>query len=487
MKFGPRLVLLILALAAQSAGANPLDGLAKLKDYSSERASSCDLDWRNAKRDSRPVVPGATLTLADLKGPCEITHIWITVAAQERAYSRLLVLRMYWDNEKNPSVECPLGDFFGVGHGIDASLSSLPVRVTAEGRARNCYWPMPFGKSARITITNEGREAVNVFYYVDWHTLAGVDQDVAYFHASYRQEFPTAAGRNYVIAEIEGRGHYVGTVLSCRQRTAGWWGEGNDYFFVDGEKEPSLRGTGTEDYFCDAWRFRIQSGDYYGAPVCEDSRVWGRTTAYRWHIPDPVSFTKSLRLEIQHKGLGPSADGPGLSGVEERADDYSSAALWYQCEPHKPFPPLPAANARLNFDYSKAIEGESLIPHATATRGRAERQKGAGLGGGAQLRWAPSVPDQALTLRFDVVKSGLYEIVALLSRGLGYGSFVFEVDGKRMGNVEDLYSAVACDREVVFKSVELTAGEHKLVVRNRGKNPTSGGYALGLDGLLLRK
>ena len=168
-------------------------------------------------------------------------------------YSRLLTLRIYWDGETQPSVECPVGDFFGIGHGVDQPFMSIPIRVTSEGRARNCYWPMPFRKSARITVTNESDTACRSFYYyVDWQKHKSLRRNTAYFHAMYRQEFPCAMGRNYLIADLEGRGHYVGSIQSVCLMSDGWYGEGDDFFFVDGEAEPRLRGTGTEDYFCDA-------------------------------------------------------------------------------------------------------------------------------------------------------------------------------------------------------------------------------------------
>ena len=161
-------LLLSLALAAsnldaQFAPGNPLAGLEQLKHFETRRASSSDPNWRNGNDDSRPVAPGGTLTVAELHGPGVITHIWCTIAHDAPFYSRLMTLRIYWDGEEHPSVECPLGDFFGIGHGVDQSFTSLPIRVTSDGRARNCYWPMPFRKSARITVTNESGQRCHAF------------------------------------------------------------------------------------------------------------------------------------------------------------------------------------------------------------------------------------------------------------------------------------------------------------------------------------
>ena len=243
---------------AQWSPVSPLLGLEQLKDFETMRASSSDKNWKSGNGDARPIAPGDTLTLAELEGPGTIVHIWFTIAHDAQFYSRLLTLRMYWDGETNPSVECPVGDFFGIGHGVDKSFASIPIRVSSDGRGRNCYWPMPFKKSARITVTNESDKRCHaVYFYIDWQKQEPL-RDAAYFHAMYRQEHPCVMGRNYLLADIAGRGHYVGTLQSVYHVSPGWYGEGDDFFFIDGAQEPRLRGTGTEDYFCDGWGFREQ-------------------------------------------------------------------------------------------------------------------------------------------------------------------------------------------------------------------------------------
>ncbi|MBI5822260.1 MAG: DUF2961 domain-containing protein [Verrucomicrobia bacterium] len=476
------------SLHAQQNLDSAFPDLATLKNYRTMRASSSDPNWRNGNGDARPIPPGGTLTLAEVSGPGEIAHIWFTISDRERGYPRLLTLRMYWDGEKTPSVECPVGDFFGIGHGMDVPFDSLPVRVSSNGKGRNCYWPMPFRKSARITVTNEGRERCNAFYYyIDWRKLPRLGRDTAYFHAMYRQEFPAVAGRNYLIADIAGRGHYVGTVMNCRQLTPSWWGEGDDFFFIDGEKEPSLRGTGTEDYFCDGWGFRQQAGAYYGAPLVEGSDTGHRTSVYRWHIPDPVVFKKSLRLEIEHKGVAVRPDGT-KSGFDERADDLSSVAFWYQTEPHKPFEPMPAGYARLYHDYTRIIEGESLLPGAKATEGNLRTQKIGSASGGEHLWWQPTKAGQEMTLSFDVKEPGNYELILLLTHAADYGTYQVELDGKPIGSKpQDLYGTGIIVQEHVFAPQKIEAGRHTLTFKGRGKNGASKGYYFGLDGLLLSK
>src|SRR5215831_10261128 len=185
------------ALAQLNSG-NPLGDLDKLKDFQTMRVSSSDANWTNGNADARGIAPAATLTLATLDGPGRIVHIWCTIAHDAHFYSELLTLRMYWDGEEHPSVECPIGDFFGIGHGVDRPFTSLPIRVSSDGRGRNCYWPMPFQKKARVTVTNESDKRCDAFYYyIDWQKHPTLSEDAAYFHAMYRQEFPCVMGRNY--------------------------------------------------------------------------------------------------------------------------------------------------------------------------------------------------------------------------------------------------------------------------------------------------
>lgn len=337
-------------LAAQAQPGQSLANLYQTSDAVTQRASSFDPDWdAGGNADARPIQPGETLVLADLEGPGLITHIWITIAAQDPQYSRLLALRMYWDDETDPSVEAPIGDFFAMGHGIDREVDSAVVAVTSEGRARNCYWPMPFRKRARIEVTNEGSLPVNAFYYyVDWEQVPSLPANTAYFHAMYRQEYPARFDKRYLYADIEGEGHYVGTVHSARARTPGWIGEGDDFFHIDGETEPRLKGTGTEDYYSDAWGFREMNRPYYGAPLYEGEKTGDRTTVYRWHIADPIRFKTSLFAEIEHVGPnGLAPDGSFAPAYGVRMDDIASVAFWYQTEPHKPWTPMPVGAARL--------------------------------------------------------------------------------------------------------------------------------------------
>ena len=317
---------------------NILSSLADSQNYQRKRVSSADPTGGN--RDFLTIPAGQTAVLADLKGPAIIDHIWMTIAA-EPFYGRKLTLRIYWDGEDTPSVEVPVGDFFAVGHGLERNLVSLPVIRSSEGRALNAYWTMPFRWSARVTITNEGSRAVGSFYYqLDYRQVEDIKPDVPYFHAQYRQEFPCEASHNYLILEAVGRGHYAGCVLSVLQRSLGWWGERDDMIFIDGSETPVITGTGSEDYFSDAWGMREGNHLYYGCPLQEeDFQAGAKASVFRFHLPDPIPFFISIKVTIEH-GHG-----------NDRSDYYSSVAYWYQTEPHKPFPPLPSVDKRLPFAF----------------------------------------------------------------------------------------------------------------------------------------
>ncbi|MEO8614607.1 MAG: glycoside hydrolase family 172 protein [Luteolibacter sp.] len=287
-----------------------------------------------------------TWTLGEITGPGSIQQIWMTPTGDWRK----TIVRVYWDGETEPSIECPVGDFFACGMGKFCQINSLPVCVN-PGSAFNCYWPMPFHKSARITIENTDEKPMTLYYQVNY-TLAKVPDDAAYFHAQFRQESPLKQKGIYTILDgVEGRGQYVGTYLTWEVNSPGWWGEGEIKFFMDGDKEfPTICGTGTEDYFGGSYNFDTKGPDgknrytvfstpYSGlAQVIPETKVYEvgqKFGLYRWHITDPVRFGKDLRVTIQ--ALGWQSEKRYL----QLQDKVSSVAFWYQQEPHKPFPALP--------------------------------------------------------------------------------------------------------------------------------------------------
>jgi hypothetical protein len=323
-----------------------LSDLTKPRDYALKRISSYDRTGGNG--DYRSLGPGEALTLLDEVGPGEISHIWITIASHERFHLKKIVLRMYWDEESLPSVETPVGDFFGLGLGDYFLYQSVPLSVGGD-KALNCFLPMPFQKHGRIIITNEGRERAEAVYWnIDLRAYpSALPADTLYFHAQYRQATPNKAfpdnkinldgKENYIWMEAAGHGHFAGVTMSVIENQDGWWGEGDDMFFVDGEKLPSINGTGSEDYFLGAWDFGGKAFSYglYGAPFVGPELQGGRWSVYRFHLDSPIPFTKSLRATIEH------------GHANDRGDNYYSVAYWYQSEPHASFPVLPPTEMRL--------------------------------------------------------------------------------------------------------------------------------------------
>lgn len=294
------------------------------------------------------VIPARTnFVLGDIKGPGRIQQIWMTPTGNFRRS----ILRFYWDNETEPSIECPVGDFFACGWGKYAPVSSLAVCVN-PGSAFNCYWPMPFRKHARVTLENLDDREMRLYYQINYEETA-VPRDAAYLHAQFRRESPLTEKGIYTLLDgVKGRGHYVGTYLAWEVHSPGWWGEGEIKFYLDGDKAfPTIAGTGTEDYFCGSYNFDTKGPDgknryttfstpYSGlAQVLPADKIYEpgqRFGLYRWHITDPVRFDKDLKVTIQ--ALGWQSGGRYL----QLEDDIASVSFWYQTEPHATFPALPA-------------------------------------------------------------------------------------------------------------------------------------------------
>lgn len=289
---------------------------------------------------------GETFTLADIRDAGAIQQIWMTPTG----HWRFSILRIYWDDQEQPSVECPIGDFFACGWGKYAQLSSLAICVN-PGSAFNCYWEMPFRKRCRITMTNIAHEDMRLYYQINY-TLTDVPDDCAYFHAQFRRVNPLPYKEVYTLLDgVKGRGHYVGTYMAWGVNSSGWWGEGEIKFYMDGDQEfPTICGTGTEDYFCGSYNFENRdigqyqeyTTPYAGLPqVLRPDGAYRSQTCfgmYRWHITDPIRFEEDLRVTIQ--ALGWRSGGRYLP----LQDDIASVAYWYQALPAAPFPALPDKN-----------------------------------------------------------------------------------------------------------------------------------------------
>jgi hypothetical protein len=369
-----RVLTIVLAFVATGALAQVESGwqqrVTAQQTYVQHRESSYDRSGGNA--DARKIEPGETLTVMDVNGPGEITHIWFTIAGGGPNHLKALVLRAYWDGEQTPSVETPVGDFFGLNLGEYHEYTAAPLAVGSI-KALNCFFPMPFRQHARLTVTNEGSDRVDAYYFnIDWRG-GPIDPNALYFHAQYRQAAPNhgwtddwrfnwdqnvndkknlSGEGNYVFLEASGRGQFVGVTLSVLQNQDGWWGEGDDMIFVDGEPRPSINGTGSEDYFLGAWDFGGKAFAYplYGAPVVGEEVAGGRSSVYRFHLDSPIPFTKSVRVTIEH------------GHANHRSDNYFSVAYWYQAEPHATFPALPPLAQRIPRIYAVGGPGNAKAP-----------------------------------------------------------------------------------------------------------------------------
>jgi hypothetical protein len=332
------------------SGAPFLSRYARAQNYKSLKQSSFDRSGGNA--DYWPVAAGETKELFNSTGPGVITHIWFTIAAESANHLKEIVIRAYWDGNSKPSIEVPVGDFFGLNLGQYFVYQSAFLNCSSI-KALNCYFAMPFRKSARLTATNEGSQKIGAFYSnIDYQLVPWLPDDTHYFHAQYRQATPNAAhtesdknpdGRhNYVYAETRGRGHLMGVTLGVLQNTDRWMGEGDDMIFIDDETKPAIVGTGSEDYFNGAWDFGGRDGAvpfahlYNGAPLMiAPERTGGRYCLYRWHADNPVTFSRYLKHTMEH------------GHANDRADNFFSVAYWYQSEPYTDFPPLPPVAARI--------------------------------------------------------------------------------------------------------------------------------------------
>jgi len=362
-------ILINTTYAQKSTYSSSAKELWELREYSSRRVSSYDTSGANDDGNwKNKIEPNTTRVIGELEGPGIIKHMWITIASNEQHHLKKIVFRIYWDDSETPSVEVPIGDFFGLGLAKYFLYESKFLSVGSQ-RALNCSFPMPFRKSAKVTVTNEGQSAINAFYYnIDWEKHNSLPENINYFHAQYRQEVPTqgwttdwqlngdekintkankSGDGNYVILDARGKGHYVGVTHSIMQNQGDWWGEGDEMIFIDGKEEPQIHGTGAEDYYLGAWCFGgcgINPFDHKQPPF--DYSNYGNTqnggddqgakwTVYRFHTESPVVFNKSIRVTIEH------------GHANHRSDNYYTVAYWYQDEIHDPFPALPSVEDRV--------------------------------------------------------------------------------------------------------------------------------------------
>ena len=445
----------------------------------SMRSSSVDLKF-DGNGDSKEILPGETLIIADLEGPGIINHIWNTSASINPFSTRSLVIRIYWDNSDKPSVEVPLGDFFGVGLGAKKEFQSLPVSVSSLGRSQTCFWKMPFKKHAKITVSNELAQfgPAAFYYYVDWEKVDSLPDSVLYFHARYSQQSPAKSG-DHIILNTEGQGNYAGTVYSVIQKEYGWFGEGDDRFYIDGESIPSIQGTGTEDYFNDSWGFREFNGIFHGVPLYEGPLEGDRVSAYRWHIPDPIRFKKSLKFSIEHRGSTFDNEGNKLTSSGERSDWVSSVAFWYQTPITFSESDFPPAEKRIPpYDILLASAMKMV---ATPNKVKKEIQV---------VTFQPETGDGQIEFEFDVIDSGKYKISAVLVDNIYGGKYQPFIDENPAGIELDMVSKGGNWTEYVFGLYKLEKGKHTFTLKGKGDSPKMRPslpkkYSIGISSLIL--
>ena len=457
-----------------------------------------DLD-EQSNYDNFTVPPGETHVLLDEKGPGVITHMWLTFLGPEpqgwaksgAANHQEMLLRIYWDGNKRPAVEAPVGDFFANCFGKRSEVTSLPV-IVEDADSYNCYWHMPFRKSARIEIVNQSEKQISLLYYnIDWIKKNKLAKDTPYFYAQYRQEYPAEKGKDYVLLETKGKGHYVGTVLAVRSRSPSWFGEGDEKIYIDGEAKASIWGTGTEDYFLSAWGLKTTSTPYFGVPYFDQwGIVGGHTSAYRWHLSDPIVFNKGIKVTLEHFGWIAPDENPNHKSTSwnEREDDYSSVAFWYQTgeptftarAPHAKERALP--NIERTIAYARDFAADQYHGPGGATTQQSD------LYPGTQLLYTPKQAEGAwLEISIEVAKKEPLRLLLNMTKAEDFGRYQAYFDGVKLGGVMDLFSAKIVSEEFHLLDFWPEPGTHKLRLECVGKNVQSEGYYCGIESVRLRE
>jgi hypothetical protein len=434
----------------------------------------------NLDRPDR-IEAGQTYVMADLKGPGIITHIWMTFLHEPHFWvtdgacnHQEMLLRIYWDGRPKPDVEAPVGDFFACCFGERMEVISVPVIVED---------------------VNQSTKPIRKLYNnVDWIKKKSLPQNAMYFCAQYRQEYPARKGKDYLVLDAEGRGYYVGTVYAVRTRSPSWFGEGDEKIYIDGETRPSIRGTGTEDYFLSAWGLKKNSTPYFGVPYLnQPDRIIGqKTCSYRWHIHDPLVFSTGIRVTFETFGWM-SADENAENrphSWNEREDDFTSVAYWYQMGPSKRFTEVPpAAERKLPSLERILVWGKEALADGCHGRGRARIQKGARyLESDGQLLFVPAAKEEGwVTYTFDVKEKEPLRLVLELTRSYDYGVYQPILNGVKLRDPIDLYRPTPDLWEFHVMDFWPEPGRYTLRLECVGKNKESAGHNLGVNAIRLRE
>jgi hypothetical protein len=454
----------------------------------------------NMDRPDR-IEAGDTYVMANLEGPGIITHIWMTFLQEPHfwvtdgaANHQEMLLRIYWDGREKPDVEVPVGEFFANCFGKRMEVISAPV-IVEDGDSYNCFWHMPFQKSARIEIVNQSKKPIRKLYNnVDWIKKESLPENTMYFCAQYRQEYPAQKGKDYLVLDAEGKGYYVGTVLSVRTRSPSWFGEGDEKIYIDGESKPSIRGTGTEDYFLSAWGLKQHSTPYFGVPYLNQPNgiIGQMTCSYRWHIHDPLVFSEGIRVTFETFGwMSPDENKEHQAhSWNEREDDFSSVAFWYQQGPTKKFTEIPPAEQRKLpsleriLVWGKQARGESFHGSGPVVIQEGERY----LESGGQFYFQPTTQDDGwVEYTFPVAEKEPLRLILELTRSYDYGTWQPLLNGVRLGEPLDLYRPGTDLWEFHLMDFWPHPGEYTLRLECTGKNSLSSGYGIGVNSIRLRE
>ena len=475
------LPLIILVLACQ-----PEKKFSRLEDYTSQGALArikdgkmiqvSSYDTTGGNNDRINIHEGKTATIFNVDGPGLITRIWVTIDSRDPHFLRRIVLRMFWDDEEYPSVEVPIGDFFGCGYTYKHYTAQY-LGMSSGGYY--CYFPMPFNEGARIEVVNEtGQEVYAFYYHIDYFQLDyPFEKDVAYFHAAWNRDVRTDTKANYTVLEARGAGHFVGCNIHAQPYNRSFWYlEGDEMVYVDGETHPSIYGTGTEDYFTSGWYYKngVYAAPYHGLVMKDESTM--RTVAYRHHIPDPIPFREKLDFTIEH-GHG-----------NDEVIDLSSTAYWYQTEPHMPWTLLKSGlriPLRVTIPNGCLEAGALEFESATLEASTMDMSDHGAEWSNLDHLFIEGQENSSFTLTATGLYEPAYDATLYFTRGPDYGIVNIAVKDENVGSFDGYNTEIFPDGHVTLKGLNAINGTVTLEFRVTGKNADAGGYSVGLDALKL--
>jgi hypothetical protein len=489
---------------APPVGGAILADLARPMDGRSMRATSTKTDSLGRpiahNADNSRVLPGKSKVVLEANGPGVITHMWFTFLGPGRhpwaingsATHQEMLIRVFYDGHDAPDIEVPFGEFFANCFGRRSAVISLPV-IVEDADSYNCFWPMPFRKSIRIEVVNQSKDKnVNLLYYnIDWVKKNRLPSDTPYFYALYRQEYPTKPGGDYIILETSGKGHYVGTVMAVRTRSPAWFGEGDEKIYIDGEKDPSIWGTGTEDYFLSAWGLQAGVNTPYFGTVFFDQWgiVGGHTSAFRWHLADPIIFNSGIKVTIEHYGwISPDENVERRAhSWNEREDDFSSVAYWYQTGTPTCLREAPPAAERLLPCLDVIIPAKDAVASKAYTGGTAQVQDDLEFYMAGQLLLSPAGDQTSVQIPFTVTEKKPTRLLLAVTKAPDYGIWQAYLNGIKIGAPMNLYDATVRDWEHHLLDFWPEPGNYTLELRLAGKDHRSTGKMLGIESVRLRE